>query len=476
MRLSLGAGFVALMLAPYAIWFSVINEWSPIEPAYLNSAIGNSLLQAGLSAGFSVLVGLVLTFSILSESGVKRIHFFEAALLLPNLLPPLVIILSFLSWSKWIGFYPYGMWSVVLVHVLLNAGLVAVSLNRVIRTKALRLAEVAWVLGSNRRTIVWRVVLPVVKRELWILFVFVFGLCLTSFSLPLLLAETRSVSLEVAIFDTIRMRGNWSQALFLAAVQALLLLFLALKMPRLVTSQNIKDSGGSGPLGFSQLKILVFLPALFLVGGWMAGLSGGKLVVPKDFLPSALMSLSIGLGVGGLHLLLFLILVYLVPLGFVGRFLNGYLAPSPALIGFGFLLLPLSSEPWAFLKLILALTLISLPLLYRWLLHGAFENLANQVEVARVLGASSRQIGNEIVWPQVLNPLLKCCGLAAIWASGDFALSSIFLRGPSTLPLLIQDLIQSYQIEMAMWLMIPLMVIGILCYFFFVGAGRYVRG
>jgi thiamine transport system permease protein len=174
-----------------------------------------------------------------------------------------------------------------------------------------------------------------------------------------------------------------------------------------------------------------------------------------------------------LHLILFLLTAYVLPHDGWERFLNGYLAPSAAVTGFGLLLIPI--EGVELVKLVVALTLISYPLLYRWIVHAALAEVQGQVITARTMGASWSQILFEIVWPQLAPALLRASGLAAVWACGDFALSGILLNGGSgTLPLLISDLISNYRIEVAAVLLLPLSLASIGLYVLFRGAARYV--
>jgi thiamine transport system permease protein len=190
---------------------------------------------------------------------------------------------------------------------------------------------------------------------------------------------------------------------------------------------------------------------------------------------SWLTSVALGLSVGCLHLLLFLLTAYILPHERLDRFLNGYLAPSPAVTGFALLLVPLEGDVAEFFKLTAALTLISFPLLYRWLAHSALTLVRGQVQVARALGADWRLILFEIVWPQAAPQLLRASGLAALWACGDFAVSGIVGGGGlRTLPLLMQDLLGHYRIEAAQLLMLPLLATGLGLYVMFKGAARYV--
>jgi thiamine transport system permease protein len=192
------------------------------------------------------------------------------------------------------------------------------------------------------------------------------------------------------------------------------------------------------------------------------------------FIEAALTTLILSFSVGLLCVVLFLLIAYVSPHEGLQRFLNGYLAPSPVITGFALLLIPVESDGWNLVKTTLALTILSLPLLYRWMVHSVLSGLNGQIVVARLLGASWSQILFEVVWPQSAQVMLRASGLAALWASGDFALSGIFLGGAKSLPLLMTDLIGNYRIDLAQAIMVPLALIGLGVYFLFVTAARYV--
>jgi thiamine transport system permease protein len=187
-----------------------------------------------------------------------------------------------------------------------------------------------------------------------------------------------------------------------------------------------------------------------------------------------LTSTALGLSVGVLHLLLFLQTAYVSPHRGLNRFLNGYLAPSSAITGFAMLLLPGHGEIFYFFKLAVALTLISFPLLYRWIVHAALESVRSQILVARSLGAGWSKVLFDIVWPQIAPQVLRAAGLAALWGASDFAVSSIVMGDLNTLPLMMAELMGNYRFDTAQLLMFPLLLIGLGLYGLFTGALRYV--
>ncbi len=476
---SLISAVIALaLISPFLIWIVFIAEWNWPGFAQIAPALFNSLSQALVSAIATMIAGFFLFSGLQGWLGARSFRWVEGALLLPNLVPPLFIALSLLSWAPLVGDFPYGLGAVIVAHVLLNAGLVAVSLDRLVKAKMGGLADAAWVMGVKPASFWRRVALPLLSGDLAYLFLFIFSICFTSFSLPLLLSGERVVTLEVAIFDAIREDGQWDKAVILAALQTLFLFFMASILPRPL-GQQTHMRWALPYLGSRAFKCFVFVPVIILGAGWLSGswsglTSGfdGALVAPV--LEGILTSAALGLAVGLLHLLGFLAIAYVTPHPRLERFLNGYLAPSPAITGFGLLLLPVEDELGKLALTVVALTLISLPLLYRWMVHSTLTALSRQVAVARTLGAAWSTVLFEIVWPQAAPQILRAAGLAALWASGDFAISGILLGTDLTLPLVMDNLLNNYRFESAQLLLLPLLAVGLTLYGLFVGAARYV--
>jgi thiamine transport system permease protein len=467
---------VALLLLPYAVWLVRIPKW---ELPFVNEWLPPLLVatwQAAWSAVLGVGAGFALCLGFQAWASPRWRHAVELALLLPNMVPPLFLVLSLLSWVTPYRAFPYGIGAVVMANVLLNAGLVAVSLDRLVHSRLGGMSEAAWTMGASR-TLFWRTVgWPVLKSDVACIFLFVFTLAFTSFSIPLVLGGERWVTLEVAIFNTIRVEGRWDKALLFALTQGLVLYLLAWLLPRPFWPARSRPRAVEF-LAVRNLRILVFMPALVLLMGWISGLAHAfrtPMDLPAGLIESVSATLALGLFVGLLHLCLFMLVSYVLPSHWLKRFLNGYLAPSSAITGFALLLLPGEGDLVSFVKLGVALTLISFPLLFRWIVHSALADLEQQVSVARTLGAGWALVLFEIVWPQAAPQILRACGLAALWASGDFAVTGIIAGGLNTVPLVMEGLIGNYRIESAQLIMFPLLVLGLGLYALFEGASRYV--
>lgn len=467
-----------LLISPYLIWLGSVPHWEPPRIQAWLPPLLTAAQQALLSATLAMIAGFFLFQSAQGWTSKFSRSISEMALLLPCMVPPLFLVLAILSWvTPWMAF-PYGMTAVVLAHVLMNSGLVAVSLDRLVHNKLSLMAETSWILGATRSQFWRRVAWPYLKGDIACIFLFVFGLCFTSFSIPLLLGGRQAATLEVAIMDLIRMEGHWDHALMLAVVQSVVLFALAMLLPRAFWPSRPARNAVKF-LSVPSSRILVFVPALILFLGWLAGvLTSGTVVfdsaIRGELTEAFVTTTALALLVGLLHLLLLLVTAFVLPHRGLERFLNGYLAPSPVITGFAILLLPGESDGVKMMKIATAMTLISFPLLYRWMAHSTLASLQKQVTVARTLGAGWLSILLEIVWPQAAPQLMRVCGLAALWASGDFAISGILAGDLKTVPLVMEGLMGNYRIEAAQLLMFPLLFLGLALYGVFTGAARYV--
>jgi thiamine transport system permease protein len=478
MRSLLRITLVLFFVAPILIWLLMVPHWSWPGTDWLRPLF-ISLVQAGASAAASLVFGVLMTMGALAITKRRSDRLLEFWLLIPNLIPSLFLILAMLNLSLWIPFFRPSFLAVILAHVLLNSGLVALALLRLVGARLSGFIDLAIVEGARRRMIWLEVILPSLKRELMFLFLFVFSVCLTSFSIPLVLGGMSVSNFEILIYQTLRTNSDWSKVLDYALIQLAMLTFLAVLVPK--PQWSIHNCGATWPaLGLKRFLPLTLAPSLILLIGWGSGIVQSlRHYVYEDlfFDPgmAALTTLIVALGTGFMILILCLWISFVWPHPKLSIFMKSYLAPSSAITGFSFLLLPGQEGNWPLLKMIMALALVTFPLLFRWLGQSALESLEEQIAVARTLGASWSQILFEIIWPQRAATFLRMSGLGALWASGDFALTSIMAEGHRTWAIWIDSLLNSYRLDLASLLTIPLFAIGLICYGFFVGAARYVN-
>lgn len=464
-------------VSPILVWLMIIDRWGAPDWSWVHPLLV-AVSQAGLSAFGSVAIGVLMAAGALSVRSDRFERWLEYWLLIPNLIPPIFLILAVLNLSDWLPFLRGGLPAVILTHVLVNSGLVALSLVRLIGSRTGGYVDAAVIAGAGRRTIWTEIVLPALRSEILFLGLFVFSVCLTSFSIPMVLGGVRAANLEILIYESLRTSGDWYRVIYYALVQMMTLFIFGLLVPK-PDWQLMPTSARMTSIGIPALLPLTVFSSAVLLGGWMMGLLMAALhfvpeALPRDLWVSALNTVAISLAVGGAILLLLLLIGYVTPHRRFFQFMKGYLAPSSAITAYAFLLIPGQGESWALVKISIALTLVLFPLLFRWIGQPALEALEEQIYVARTLGASWGLILFEVILPQGASAFFRMAGLGALWASGDFAISSIIAEGDRTWALSISSAMGAYRLDLASIMTVPLFILGLLCYGFFRGAGRYV--
>jgi thiamine transport system permease protein len=476
-RVFLGSFFFLLLAFPYLSLIAQIGEWPSNWAVNVDetvSVLGFTFLQAFLSAVLSFAVGLLGAFGLnaFASSG-RNLRVAEIFVLLPNAAPVLLLLLAVFKFFPWAR----GFEGILFVHVMLNSGLVAVSLVALFQMKVGGLAELAWIEGATKFQFL-RAIWSELKTDFAVLALFVFAICFASFSVPLLIGGSRATTMETLIFQKIRLSGDWGEAVALASIQAsavfLISCFLNFRTSPALTPKIIRLPLLSWKPGLLPL----LLPPLLLLFGLFSGLAKGlgQLAALEmfhiEFWPLLQGSVLVGFGTGFLVALLLAILAYVAPKGLARRALLGYAAPSAVLMGFAILFFWRATGFASYIKIVLGLSLASVPAFYRLQWDSVLTALDGQRLVARTLGADDWLIFSKIVWPQIVTPAFRIAGLASVWAWGDFSLSSVVAERTLSLAMVIQGLMGSYRLDAATALVWVIVVGAGLSYLFFKGVGR----
>lgn len=467
--------FLFFLFFPYGILLTKIQLVSAFDIGEFWWAFKNSIWQALFSAVGSFVLGIWLAlgiFKVQRWNSMKpwMVRVFEALLLLPSFLPPLFILLVLLSLVQP---FPTGLIGVILIHVFMNAGLVALLLKSLIESKMGPLVESSFIEGSSQFNFL-RSASGMVKRDCFGIFLFVFILCFTSFSVPLIAGGGKSTTLEILIYEKIRISGAWGEALSLSFLQMSFVMVLSL-LPLQARTHLFGRSKKLPLLGSRTGVAILFLYCFGLLfyffvqsySGWSQVFRiQGLWNVAVQVLP---FSLGFGIAVGCTVGALLLLSAWAFPYEKLHRLISGMVSPSTALLGFSLLFFVPNQSPWIEAKWILGFSYLIFSTLYRWGWDQALSGLYNQVQVAETLGASRNQIFMEILLPQLLKPATMAASVAGLWALGDFALGKILVARDASLSLLIETLMSSYRLQAALALMSLLFLLGILCALFFWG-------
>jgi thiamine transport system permease protein len=461
--------------------FLILLAHFPIRDLHFGAEVPGvflfTFLQAAASAVVSLGIGLCGAMGLLAaQNRLKPFVYraFEGVVILPAVVPSLFLIFAVLEFLPQMN----GALRIVITHALLNSGLAAVVIARLLLQKIGGMAELASVEGSSRwkfyRVGVW----PLIKRDLLFMGLFVFTFSFTSFAIPLVLGGSRATTVEVLIYERLRIYSDWSQALALAILQMLFIFILSWFLRKSEVPKVESRHINSRLLGWMPGLFLIFVSPLILFTGlfgevviaWVRLRGNGEILadLPNWIGGSALIAFATGF----ICAFLLLLLAYLIPRRWFRRMLSGYAAPSAVLTGFALLLIWPSGGACSYVKIIFGLSLISLPALYRLSFANLLSSLDSQIVMAQTLGASAGQIFSQVTCPQVIRQAFWLAGLASFWAWGDFALSGIVAEKPLTLAMTVKALMDSYRLDMANGFLWLILLGGTLSWLFFVGVGR----
>lgn len=473
-------GLVLFLLFPFLFLITQFPATKMPDWGELFWAFKNTCAQAFFSTLFSLILGFWVALGLLFFKGGPRQYgrlSLEILCLLPNFLPSIFILLSILNV---LDPFPMGIAGIVIIHTFMNFGLVAVLLAGIIETKLGGMIELAYVEGASRWRFLVKGLFPILKKDFALLALFIFIVCFGSFAVPLVVGGGKGTTIEVLIYEKIRLSNDWGNAVLLAFLQSSFIFALSFLASRGKGSHVKRPANLNLLRSRSGIALIVGLSVLYLFG-YVQGFIGGLSMLSTFYdLKSALIwnflgSMLIGLSVGILSYVSLLLIAYCWPKSWFEKFLNGYVAPSTSLACFSLLILSPNEGFYPFVKISIALVLLSLNNLFRMGWDGDLQALYPQLTVAYSMGASRNQIFKEILFPQLSKRAGLLAGIASIWACGDFAVSRILAHRDLSIAMMTETLMSSYRLNQAIVLSSLLIVSGLLCFALCVGGSRVLR-
>ena len=447
---------------PFIIFFIQVRALDFPEFSQLSSYIYLTLLQSVLSVILTFILALPATLGLIYFYNKSYYSFLEWIYFLPLFFPSIVISGSLINILDLFQNSPFGLFPIVLAHALTYCGGLSVVLSRLILSKSFHHFEWALVQGISKWRFLWGLVRGVLKKDIQLSLITIFGFCITSFSIPVLLGGFQYQTLEVAIYRHLKMLQDWPLALGLLSLEIVTLFILSFFIFKPTSKlKNLKWM----PIGFKHGILFGILPTVLMLLGCLEGFIyiPEVLKLPRFFealWTTLFLSFMVGFGI-----IISLILISFCHFStFLKRFLIGYMAPSTVLTGFSFLIF---MPHWVYLSWILGLVILFLPALYRWVGESLLSSLRSQIQVAQTLGASLYDIFRHIIWPQGQQLFFIIGGVASFWASGDFAYTMITSQGETNLALMTQQLLGRYRIEQGLSMIWILLLVGSVCFLFF---------
>ena len=443
-------GLLLYFFIPYLIFIFFFRSTLEFNIPDMTWALKNSLFQAGTAALVSLVLAVPFSQGLLAAP-LKWQRTLSNLLLLPQVLPSLYTLLIVFSLLRP---FPMGSIGIIIVFVTVNAGFASVLLAQAVQNKLGHLAVVSEVFSLGRLRFLRQVYLPLLLADFKNIFFLIFVFCISSFAIPLIAGGGKGTNLEVLIYEKIFIEQNWSAAFFICLFQTLFVFLIgqfALQSSKtrggeFVASAYLKSAAGLGAL---LLYLLLFF------GGYLGGLLesfsyfGFFRQYSGDLLPVTLYSLGVLLLYilfNGLLLVLWL-LDYLQHRRFTPA-LN-LISVSTVVVGFSLYLFFPAGGAYDVPKIILAMTLILFPALFKLFLQKPVESIERQLSIARVCGLSDGSILYNIILRQLKAPLRLWLSVLVFWFLSDYAILKALGVQKQTLGLLTESYLSSYRLPLS---------------------------
>ncbi|HHL22318.1 MAG TPA: thiamine/thiamine pyrophosphate ABC transporter permease ThiP [Aliiroseovarius sp.] len=494
---------LALVLGPLAVVAGRAEFGARLGAADW-AALRFTLLQASLSALISVGLAIPVARALSRREFIGR----RVLVLLmgaPFILPVLVAVLGLLAVFGraglvneilgWAGIGPvsiYGLHGVVVAHVFFNLPLATRLILQgwqAIPGERLRLAAA---LGFSPRDMARHLERPMLRSVVPGALLVVFLVCLTSFAVALTMGGgPRATTIELAIYQAVRLDFDLGRAALLALVQ----LALGLAAGLIALKISLPGAGMGAGLGHMERRweaerwplrlldgglivgaaLFLLLPILMVVMRGLPGLA----TLPGAVWLAAGRSVGVALVATALVMSLALSIAAVTVLArwrVAGLFGMLGIVASPLVIGTGlFILIHPLADPALFALPITAMVnaLMALPFALRALLPAMAEAEEGFGRLADSLGMAG-WARLRLMWaPLLRRPLAFSAGLSAALSMGDMGVVALFAApDQATLPLQMYRLMGAYRMQEAAAAGLLLLVLSLAVFWLFDRKGR----
>jgi len=414
-----------------------------------------TLKQALLSTFVSIVLGMAVARA-LSRQNFTGQRWFLQLLALPMAMPAIVAVLGLVTLygnsGILAGVIPlYGFWGIVLAHVFFNVPMCARLFFQAVRNAPdegfklaaqLRFSEVA-----QFTHVEWPALRPVVPRAAALVFL----LCAASFVIALSFGGASATTLEVAIYQSLRMDLDIPRALQLSLVQVGLSLGLislvlhAFETDAFTLSLRVGQKFRARSSGLAKaLDVgLICVAGLLVFPVLVAVFAAGVPALHFTALTGQALATSLGLGLGSA----LLAMVLALPLARAGDQASHLISlaaiilpPAVMATGWFILLRGLPDSLWLTAGLILALnSLMALPYAVASLTSGFQRITPVHDRLAQQLGLKGWARWRVVEFPVLRPQLAQGFLMALVNSMGDLTAITLFgTRGLVTLPSLQQ--------------------------------------
>lgn len=466
------------------------------------SAIRFTVIQAVLSAGFSVLLAVPVARAL------ARRRFYGRRLLIsllgaPFILPVIVAVMGLLAvfgrsglLNDSLRFFGltevsiYGLHGVVLAHVFFNLPLATRLILQGWQDIPAERFRLAAQLNFAPRDVARTLEYPMLARTLPGAAAIIFAICLSSFAVALTLGGgPRATTVELAIYQAFRFDFDLGRAALLSCVQIILVGAAALAALKL----SNRDGFGAGldrpaHRWDAQSRLLrtvdaltITLAALFLILPIALVILRGAPAIaglPTSVWTAALSSILIALTSTALMCVLALPIAIaagtrsprLEAVGLLG------IAASPLVIGTGlFIVIHPIANPFALALPVTASVnaIMALPFALRIVVPAVRDTHANFDRLSTSLNLTGIAWLRLVLLPRIRPNLGFACGLTAAMSMGDLGVIALFADPQTaTLPLQMYRLMGAYRMDLAAGAAVLLLALSFGIFWLFDKGGR----
>ena len=526
-RFSIGAGFVVLFAMAAVIGAAVLallsaavgisDDGAPLFSSYIWKVTRFTLLQAVLSTLISVAIAIPLARALARRQSFFGRKWLLRLLAVPIGLPPIVAALGLIEiWGRQgivntaliaAGLEQpvsiYGLAGILLAHVFFNMPLS----TRLLLAQLERVPSEQWrnaeQLGLSPWTVFRLIEWPFMRSHLAPVCGLVFMLCITSFTLVLLLGGgPGATTIEVAIYQALRFDFDPQRAVILALLQLSLTSVLLLALSLLggtpeegaTVGHAIRRHPGRGPGALFADFGLIALAALFLISPLVsiavAGLLAdfgrllGETIVWRAVTTSLLIAVVAAILSVAMAMTLIRARYAALPLEQRHGWARGFRAAAasasslvllvpPIVLGAGwFVLLRGHVDVFAIAPLIVIAVnaLMALPFVVRVLEPAHTTHMARTARLTASLGIAGLNRLVLIDWPGLRRAFLLATAFAMALSLGDLGAIALFgSQDVITLPYLLLQRMGSYRTDDAAGLAL---LLGLVCLLLMIFADR----
>ena len=445
--LFLGGFFFLPLLALLPLGIEAISD-SILSDPFIWHVIQFTYFQAFLSATASVLVGFGLAL-LITEWKVPGSRMVWKLSLLCSAMPPMVVALGILGAAEPNGVFGWKgiLWGHVFLNFAIPLRLIGTSLSE--RNKSAELTALS--LGMPRLQTFFHCTWLEIRTSVASSWLLTFLYSASSLFVVLFLGGgPRLTTLEVLLYESVKLNLDWGKALQIAVLQLLLGSVILVFYFRLQSRRHLQADKSEYRIynprsrtlrgfGFFVLGSLVvfgigFPVSVILIDGFLnvGALQGSELLVSSG------VSLAIAFAVACLSLVLvypFLRSLYRVPstklqsLGFAAVALPQFFSSLLVALALSvFFPLFRQNASWSFVGVILTQTLLVIPLIVFPLKEGFLRMPPEKMWVAQSLGANKWQCWRLIEFPAMKRPLMLALLMAVSFSLGE--VSSVLLFAP----------------------------------------------